>query len=96
MFTFMFAWKITVLFGYMNRQHESYEVGWDIWKYKTGVSCRYIGLYKNLGLVHEGLNWQQNQWSKPYMHPEESSENMCDVRKYWPSFIMGVYEKFFF
>ena len=30
MFTFMFASKITVSFGYMNRQHESYEVGWDI------------------------------------------------------------------
>ena len=30
MFTFMFASKITVLFGYMNRQHNSYEVGQDI------------------------------------------------------------------
>ena len=30
MFTFMFASIITVSFGYMNRQHESYEVGQDI------------------------------------------------------------------
>ena len=30
------------------------------------------------------------------MHPEESSDNTCDVRKYCPSFIMGVYEKIFF
>ena len=56
MFTFMFVWKITVSFGYMNRQHESYEVGRDIWKYKTAVSCRYIGSYKNVAPTHEGLN----------------------------------------
>ena len=55
MFTFMFAWKITVSFGYMNRQHESYEVGRDICEYKTAVSCRYIGSYKNVALVHKGL-----------------------------------------
>ena len=29
-------------------------------------------------------------------HPEENSVNTCDVRKYCPSFIMGVYEKIFF
>ena len=63
MFLFMFEWKIFVLFGYMNMKQESYEVGRDIWKYKTAVSWSHTGWDKNVAQAHEGLTkLTKNAW----------------------------------
>ena len=48
--------------------------------------------------INKVISERKNQYTFQFelflaSHPAESSENTCYVRKYCPSFIMGVYEK---